>query len=131
VDLKLCHGYLGSQLLRPFNDRKWKYGGSWANRTRFAYEFYERIAREVKDPDFCVGSKVTVWEGLPGGQGSAGPDSPLLDLTEPLELVKGLEARGAKFVIESAGNPSLTLPWCRPTSGPPSTGTCTSGSRRS
>jgi 2,4-dienoyl-CoA reductase-like NADH-dependent reductase (Old Yellow Enzyme family) len=110
VDLKLCHGYLGSQLLRPFNDRKWKYGGSWANRTRFAYEFYERIAREVKDPDFCVGSKITVWEGLPGGQGSAGPDTPLLDLTETLDLVRGLEARGAKFIIESAGNPSLTLP---------------------
>jgi 2,4-dienoyl-CoA reductase-like NADH-dependent reductase (Old Yellow Enzyme family) len=69
VDLKLCHGYLGSQLLRPFNDRKWKYGGSWANRARFAYEFYERVATQVKDPDFCVGSKVTVWEGLPGGQG--------------------------------------------------------------
>ncbi len=110
VDFKLCHGYLGSQLLRPFNDRKWKYGGSWANRTRFVYEFYERVAREIKDPDFCVGSKITVWEGLVGGQGSAGPDTPLLDLTETLELVRGLEARGAKFIIESAGNPSLTLP---------------------
>jgi 2,4-dienoyl-CoA reductase-like NADH-dependent reductase (Old Yellow Enzyme family) len=110
VDFKLCHGYLGSQLLRPFNDRKWKYGGSWANRTRFAYEFYERVAKEVKDPDFCVGSKISVWEGLPGGQGSAGPDTPLLDLTEPLDLARGLEARGAKFIIESAGNPSLTLP---------------------
>jgi len=110
VDFKLCHGYLGTQLLRPFNDRKWKYGGSWANRTRFAYEFYERIAREVNDPNFIVGSKVSVWEGLPGGVGSAGPDTPLMDLTESLDLVKGLEARGAKYIIESAGNPSLTLP---------------------
>jgi 2,4-dienoyl-CoA reductase-like NADH-dependent reductase (Old Yellow Enzyme family) len=32
-----------------------------------------------------------------------------MDLTEPLDLVKGLEARGAKYIIESAGNPSLTL----------------------
>ena len=110
VDFKLCHGYLGSQLLRPFNDRKWKYGGSWGNRARFAYEFYERVAKEVNDPNFAVGSKITVWEGLPGGQGSAGPDTPLLDLTETLDLVKGLEARGARFIIESAGNPSLTLP---------------------
>jgi 2,4-dienoyl-CoA reductase-like NADH-dependent reductase (Old Yellow Enzyme family) len=92
VDFKLCHGYLGSQLLRPFNDRKWKYGGSFANRARFSYEFYERIAKQVKDPDFCVGSKISVWEGLPGGQGSAGPDTPLIDLTETLQLVKGLEA---------------------------------------
>ena len=110
VDFKLCHGYLGTQLLRPFNDRKWKYGGPWANRTRFAYEVYERIAREVNDPNFIVGSKVSVWEGLPGGVGSAGPDTPLMDLTESLDLVKGLEARGAKYIIESAGNPSLTLP---------------------
>ncbi len=110
VDFKLCHGYLGTQILRPFNDRKWKYGGSWANRTRFAYEFYERIAKEIKDPSFIVGSKVSMWEGLPGGVGSAGPDTPLMDLTESLDLVKGLEARGAKYIIESAGNPSLTLP---------------------
>jgi 2,4-dienoyl-CoA reductase-like NADH-dependent reductase (Old Yellow Enzyme family) len=109
VDFKLCHGYLGTQILRPFNDRTWKYGGSWANRTRFAYEFYERVAKEVKDPDFIVGSKISVWEGLPGGMGSAGPDTPIMDLTEPLDLVKGLEARGARFIIESAGNPSLTL----------------------
>jgi 2,4-dienoyl-CoA reductase-like NADH-dependent reductase (Old Yellow Enzyme family) len=110
VDFKLCHGYLGTQLLRPFNDRKWKYGGSWANRTRFAYEVYERIAREIHDPSFIAGSKVSMWEGLPGGVGSAGPDTPLMDLTESLDLVKGLEARGAKYIIESAGNPSLTLP---------------------
>lgn len=109
VDFKLCHGYLGTQLLRPFNDRKWKYGGSWAARTRFAYEFYERIAKEIKDPGFIVGSKITMWEGLPGGMGCAGPDTPIMDLAEPLDLVKGLEARGAKYIIESAGNPSLTL----------------------
>jgi len=109
VDFKLCHGYLGTQVLRPFNDRKWKYGGSWGNRTRFAYEFYERVAKEVNDPNFLVGSKVSMWEGLPGGVGSAGPDTPIMDLAEPLDLAKGLEARGAKFIIESAGNPSLTL----------------------
>ncbi len=110
VDFKLCHGYLGSQLLRPFNDRTWKYGGSWANRTRFAYEAYERIAKLVNDTSFLLGSKVSLWEGLPGGQGSASADSPLMDLTEPLDLVKGLEARGASYIVESAGNPSLTLP---------------------
>ena len=114
VDFKLCHGYLGSQLLRPFNDRKWKYGGSWANRTRFAYEFYERVAREVRNPDFIVGSKISAWEGLPGGMGSAGPDTPIINLTEVLDLVKGLEARGAKFIVQSAGNPSLTLALTQP-----------------
>jgi 2,4-dienoyl-CoA reductase-like NADH-dependent reductase (Old Yellow Enzyme family) len=114
VDFKLCHGYFGSQLLRPFNDRKWKYGGSWANRTRFAYEFYERISREISDPNFYVGSKISAWEGLPGGMGTGSPTSPIIDLTEILDLCKGIEERGAKFIIQSAGNPSLTLALTQP-----------------
>ncbi len=114
LDFKLCHGYFGSQLVRPFNDRKWKYGGSWGDRTRFAYEFYERVSREVKNKDFILGSKISAWEGLPGGMGSAGPDTPIIDLTEVLDLVKGLEARGAKYIIQSAGNPSLTLSLTQP-----------------
>jgi 2,4-dienoyl-CoA reductase-like NADH-dependent reductase (Old Yellow Enzyme family) len=93
IDVKLCHGYLGSQFLRPYNDRKWKYGGSWENRTRFAYEIYERIAKEIQDPNFVVGSKISVWEGFPGGVGTVGPDSPVMDITESLDLVQGLEAR--------------------------------------
>jgi 2,4-dienoyl-CoA reductase-like NADH-dependent reductase (Old Yellow Enzyme family) len=114
VDFKLCHGYFGSQLLRPFNDRKWKYGGSWGNRTRFAYEYYERVAKEINDPGFIVGSKISVWEGLPGGMGTMEPDSPIIDLTEITDLVRGLEARGAKYIIQSAGNPSLTLALTQP-----------------
>jgi 2,4-dienoyl-CoA reductase-like NADH-dependent reductase (Old Yellow Enzyme family) len=114
VDFKNCHGYLGSQLVRPYNDRKWKYGGSFENRTRFTYEVYERIQKEVNDPKFIVGSKVSIWEGFPGGQGSAGPESPVMDIRESLELVKGMEARGAKFIIVSAGSPSITLALSQP-----------------
>jgi len=114
IDVKLCHGYLGSQLLRPYNDRKWKYGGTWENRTRFAYEIYERIQNEIKDPNFVVGSKVSIWEGFPGGQGSAGPDTAVIDLTESLDLVKGIEQRGAKFILVSAGSPSITLALSQP-----------------
>ena len=114
IDFKNCHGYLDSQLLRPYNDRKWKYGGPWANRTRFTYTVYERIAKEINDPNFIVGSKVSIWEGFPGGQGSAGPRSPVMDLTESLDLVKGMEARGAKFIIVSAGSPSITLALSQP-----------------
>lgn len=114
IDFKNCHGYLGSQLVRPYNDRKWKYGGSFENRTRFTYEVYERIAKEINDPDFFVGSKVSIWEGFPGGQGSAGPDSPVMDLTESLALVKGMEERGAKFIMVSAGSPSITLALSQP-----------------
>ena len=114
IDFKNCHGYLDSQLLRPYNDRKWKYGGPWANRTRFTYTVYERIAKEINDPNFIVGSKVSIWEGFPGGQGSAGPRSPVMDLSESLDLVKGMEARGAKFILVSAGSPSITLALSQP-----------------
>jgi 2,4-dienoyl-CoA reductase-like NADH-dependent reductase (Old Yellow Enzyme family) len=104
IDMKFCHGYLGSQILRPYNDRNWKYGGSWEKRSRFAYDLYERIRKEVNDKNFLIGSKVSLWEGFPGGFGSAGPDSPVMDMTEPLDFLKGLEERGAQYFVETIGN---------------------------
>ncbi len=109
IDMKLCHGYLGSQILRPYNDRKWKYGGSWENRRQFAFDLYERIQKEVNDKNFLIGSKISAWEGFPGGFGTAGPDTPIIDLTEPIDLIKGLEERGAQYFVQSAGSPSLTV----------------------
>jgi 2,4-dienoyl-CoA reductase-like NADH-dependent reductase (Old Yellow Enzyme family) len=114
VDVKLCHGYQGSQFLRPYNDRKWKYGGSWENRSRFAYELYERIRKAIPDPNFLIGSKVSVWEGFPGGCGAAGPDTPIMDLSESLDLARGLEARGASYILQSAGSPSISLALTQP-----------------
>jgi 2,4-dienoyl-CoA reductase-like NADH-dependent reductase (Old Yellow Enzyme family) len=114
IDIKLCHGYLGSQFLRPFNNRRWKYGGPWENRTRFAYETYEGFFCLIHDPQFNLGSKISVWEGFPGGFGTAGPDTPVIDLTEPLDLVKGLEERGASYILQSAGSPSITLALTQP-----------------
>ena len=109
IDMKFCHGYLGSQILRPYNTRKWKYGGPWENRRQFAFDLYERIQKAVPDKNFLIGSKISVWEGFPGGFGTAGPDTPVIDLTEPIDLIKGLEARGAQYFIQSAGSPSITI----------------------
>ena len=114
VDVKLCHGYLGSQFCRPYNDRDWKYSGSFENRMRFAWEIYERIDKEINDPNFIVGSKISVWEGFPGGMGTAGPDTAVLDFEEIGKLVKSLEDRGAKYIVESAGSPSITLTLTQP-----------------
>lgn len=109
IDMKLCHGYFGSQMIRPHNNRKWKFGGSWENRSRFAFELIERIRKEVNDPNFLVGSKVSAWEGFPGGFGTEGPGSPIMSLEEPIKLIQGLEERGANFIIQSAGSPSITV----------------------
>ena len=109
IDLKLCHGYFGSQMIRPYNNRDWKFGGSWENRTRFPYELMERIRKEIPDKMFLIGSKISAWEGFPGGFGTDGPDSPVMDLTEPLKLIKGLEERGASYIVQSAGSPGITV----------------------
>ena len=109
IDMKMCHGYFGSQVLRPYNDRKWKYGGAWENRSRFAFDLFERIQKEVNDKNFLIGSKISAWEGFPGGFGTEGPDSPIIDLTEPISLLQGLEERGAQYFIQSAGSPSITI----------------------
>jgi 2,4-dienoyl-CoA reductase-like NADH-dependent reductase (Old Yellow Enzyme family) len=122
VDVKLCHGYLGSQFCRPYNDRDWKYGGAFEDRMRFAYEIYERIDKEINDPNFIVGSKISVWEGFPGGMGTAGPDTPVLDFNEIQKMVKGLEERGGKYILQSAGSPSITLALTQPDKAMPDYG---------
>ena len=81
VDLKFCHGYLGSQIVRPYNDRQWKYGGSFENRARYAYELCEKVRYAVPDERFLIGAKISVYEEIPGGQGHAGPNSPMIDPT--------------------------------------------------
>lgn len=114
VDIKLCHGYLGTQILRPYNKDDWKYGGKWENRRQFAIDLYDRTREAVPDKNFILGSKISVYEGFPGGVGTAGPDSACMDLTETIDLLKTLEAHGASYIIESAGSPSHTLDLAHP-----------------
>ncbi len=114
VDLKLCHGYLGSQILRPYNTENWKYGGEWKKRRQFAFDLFEKVRKAVPDKNFLIGSKVSVYEGFPGGCGSAGPDNAIIDPTEPLDMIKGLDKRGIDFIIQSAGSPSITLALSQP-----------------
>lgn len=114
VDLKLCHGYLGTQILRPYNKDNWKYGGAWENRRQFAIDIYDRTRAAVPDKNFVLGSKVSIYEGFPGGVGTAGPDTALMDLTESVDLLKQLEAHGASYILQSAGSPSHTLDLAHP-----------------
>ncbi len=114
VDIKLCHGYLGTQILRPYNKDDWKYGGKWENRRQFAIDLYRRCIAAVPGKDFIFGSKISVYEGFPGGVGTAGPDSSVMDLTETIDLVKTLEAEGAHYILQSAGSPSHTLALAHP-----------------
>ncbi len=114
VDLKLCHGYLGSQILRPYNKEDWKYGGKWENRRQFAIDLYDRVRETISDENFILGSKISLYEGFPGGCGTLNADSATMDLTESIDLIKQLEAHGASYILQSAGSPSITLDLAHP-----------------
>ncbi len=115
IDFKLGHGYVASQLLRPSNQRPDRWGGSFENRTRFIHDAYGAIRQAVTRPDFIVGSRVSLFERLPGGIGSgAGPVEPE-DLSEPLELVARLVELKADFFNVTAGDPAVTTDLSIPT----------------
>ncbi|RRF90940.1 MAG: 2,4-dienoyl-CoA reductase [Coriobacteriaceae bacterium] len=104
VDLKFCHGYLWSQVFRPYNDRAWRYGGSLAARSRALLELCERVRHATPDDGFLVGAKLSVWDEFPGGVGHDGPNSPIIDPRETIRLAQGLEARGASWFLETLGD---------------------------
>jgi 2,4-dienoyl-CoA reductase-like NADH-dependent reductase (Old Yellow Enzyme family) len=91
VDIKSCHGYLGSELLAS-HTRDGRYGGELANRSRFLYD------------------------GLPYpyGFGVHRDDATRPDLTEPLELLRKLHAAGCPLA-----NISIGIPYWRPHLGRP------------
>lgn len=140
VDVKLCHGYLGHELLSAV-DRPGKYGGSLENRTRFPREIIRGIRERL--PGLAVGVRLSVFDFVPfrPGEGGVGrPDfGPLagkpyrwafggdgsglgIDLAEPLELVNMLDALGVKLICLTAGSPYYNPHIQRPAYFPPSDG---------
>lgn len=118
VDFKMCHGYFGCEMLRPGNVRDDKWGGSFDNRTRFLRESLPEIRTSLNNKDFILGSRISVYEGIRGGCGTAGPDEIIEDLTEMKKVVELMEDLGMDYVNISAGIPGVTSEITRPT--PPS-----------
>lgn len=114
VDFKLCHGYLGAELLRPSNIRNDKWGGSFENRTRLLREGIEEIQASLPSSDFILGSRISLYEAIRGGCGTGGPDEIIEDLSEMIELVKLMEKLGMDYINVSAGIPGRTSPVTRP-----------------
>jgi 2,4-dienoyl-CoA reductase-like NADH-dependent reductase (Old Yellow Enzyme family) len=113
VDIKSCHGYLGGELLRPKNRRHDRYGGSPENRARYAAAAIGEVKRLF--PGFLAGSRVSLFEGIRGGCGTAGPEEVIEDLSDILEVVSFIVSAGADFINVSAGIPALTPGLTRPT----------------
>lgn len=87
MDVKCCHGYLGSELLAA-HTRKGPYGGSYENRTRFFRNCVE-IARANTPSDFLVTSRLNIYDCVPypygWGVGRTGVEP---DLSEPVRLIR-------------------------------------------
>ncbi|QEN08747.1 hypothetical protein EXM22_12395 [Oceanispirochaeta crateris] len=118
VDFKMCHGYFGCEMLRPGNVRDDKWGGSFENRTRFLTESLGEIRSRLKNPDFILGSRISVYEGIEGGCGTGGPDEIIEDLSEMEKVIQLMEELNMDYVNISAGIPGTTSEITRPT--PPS-----------
>ncbi|MDC7235635.1 MAG: hypothetical protein PQJ58_20600 [Spirochaetales bacterium] len=114
VDLKQAHGFLAGDFLHPANNRKDEYGGSFENRTRFFSEVFKAVKSSCSS-NFIIGTRISPYEGIPGGCGSAGADSVIEDLTEMEEYVRILEKMGIDFINVSAGYAAANLEILLPT----------------
>ena len=93
VELHAGHGYLLSQFLSPWtNRRRDRYGGSLENRLRFPTEVVRRV-RAAVGPDVPVLVKANQRDGFPGG----------LELEEAVVAARGFQRAGASALIPSCG----------------------------
>ncbi|MDR3167803.1 MAG: hypothetical protein LBT93_07655, partial [Treponema sp.] len=115
VDFKMCHGYLGAEILRPANTRPDPWGGDFENRTRLLREGVTGIKAQLRRKDFLLGSRLSLYEGIRGGCGTAGADEIVEDLTPMLEVIRLMDSLGMDYVNVSAGIPALTGAITRPT----------------
>ncbi len=97
VELHFGHGYLVSQFLSPFtNRRRDRWGGALPNRSRLAVEVL-RAARAA-GPRLALLAKVNLRDGFPGG----------LEIDESIQVARRLEAEGVDALVLSAGFVSRT-----------------------
>jgi len=147
VDVKHCHGYLGHEFLSSYT-REGKYGGSFANRTRFLREVVEGIRSTA--PGLKIGVRLSAFDMVPfrpdperSSPGKPGPGVPESfeefltyrwgfgvnvgnpvepDLTEAVRFLSLLRELGIRLVNVSAGSPYYNPHVQRPTLFPPSDG---------
>ncbi|RRO14138.1 NADH:flavin oxidoreductase [Saccharopolyspora rhizosphaerae] len=100
VEVHLGHNYLASSFLSPkINKRTDDYGGSLANRARFAL----RIMRAVRDAvgdRIAILAKLNMDDGVPGG----------FWLDEAITVAQWLEADGTVDALEMTAGSSLLNP---------------------
>jgi len=117
IDFKMCHGYFGAEMLRPLNTRNDKWGGNFENRTKFLSETITEIKSKLKNKKFILGSRISMYEAIRGGCGTANFDEIIEDLDEQVRLIKLMNSLDMDYVNISAGIPGVTSEITRPTNG--------------
>jgi 2,4-dienoyl-CoA reductase-like NADH-dependent reductase (Old Yellow Enzyme family) len=100
LEVHLGHGYLLSQFLSPYtNRRRDQWGGEIENRARFPRQAVEAV-REGAGGDVAVFAKLNMTDGFERG----------LKLHEGIEVARMLEADGALDAIELTGGFTAKTP---------------------
>jgi 2,4-dienoyl-CoA reductase-like NADH-dependent reductase (Old Yellow Enzyme family) len=115
IDFKHCHGYLCAEMLRPANTRDDRFGQTFENRTRFFRETSQKIRNLVGSGGFLLGVRFSIYEGIPGGFGTSGPEEVIEDLAEPLAFAKMTEECGMDYINVSAGVPLMNIEFMKTT----------------
>jgi 2,4-dienoyl-CoA reductase-like NADH-dependent reductase (Old Yellow Enzyme family) len=93
VEIHAGHGYLLSQFLSPWTNRRTDdYGGPLHNRLRFPVAVVKEV-RAALGPGFPILVKMNLDDGMKGG----------LDVDEAVQVATALEAAGAGALVPSCG----------------------------
>jgi 2,4-dienoyl-CoA reductase-like NADH-dependent reductase (Old Yellow Enzyme family) len=93
VEIHAAHGYLLSQFLSPYTNRRDdRWGGSLENRLRFPVDVIRRV-RQAVGPEFPILVKTNLRDGFRGG----------LDLDEAVHVAQRYEAEGVDALVLSGG----------------------------
>ena len=94
VEIHAAHGYLITQFLSPFSNRRPdSYGGSVENRRRFLDEIIDAVRKETGS-DYPVTVRISADEMVPGG----------LTAADGVDLAVWLESKGVAALHVSVGN---------------------------
>jgi 2,4-dienoyl-CoA reductase-like NADH-dependent reductase (Old Yellow Enzyme family) len=100
IEVHVGHGYLLSQFLSPYNNRrKDRWGGSLENRARFPRQVL-RAVREAAGPDVAVTAKLNMEDGFASG----------LQIEEGLEVARMLERDGSVDALQLTGGHTTRTP---------------------
>jgi 2,4-dienoyl-CoA reductase-like NADH-dependent reductase (Old Yellow Enzyme family) len=139
VDVKHCHGYLLHEFLSA-RTRNGRFGGpSLDERTRLAFALIDAVRASA--PGLAIGVRLSLFDVVPHRRGADGRGEPepcttpygvgfgidandpsRIDLAEPIAFVRGLVARGVRWIDVTGASPYWAPHAQRPALFPPSDG---------